>query len=338
MKAEELFEKDKWGAFFEFVSVEQAKKEEIIPVTHARYFPDKCEEVNDHGIKQGCDSDMIISRSLTRLMCCNPRCQVKLAYALDEMLDRFSCKHVGEQTCKNIVRYAFKFMELKSHVEILTMEDKHLVPDVRGMNFVWFRQAIAKATETSLTFPDMVSRLAIPEFKTSAIKIFAGISSTKELVEKIKTAGGIQKFMLSKGIEDQMKVFYLSEFLQDIAFAEFRAFKKIRSVGKMKMQVCITGNLSPEGYKITKAEFIELCNKLGTVGNYRMFDVEMTTAIQTTAYVIADYRSNTDKYSIAKSREEVEGKKILYTSSEFLRYLKGVVECVTEKKPIESLT
>jgi hypothetical protein len=348
MEFSELKAKDSFNAFFDFIPVREAKESGIIPESFINYFQDRCE----------CGSDMIITRNRKRLMCCNPRCHIKVYKSFHEMITRFNCKNVGEAACRNVIKYAQNFMTYGSHVEVLAMEDKHLVSDTRGMSFVYLKEAISKVRGTYMTFADMVSRLAIPEFDSTALNLFSNISGTKELVERIKEAGGIHPFLSLRGAHDPMKAFYLGEFLMDIGFAEYHVFKRLRAPGKMKITVCITGNLTVEGIRATKSEFIEVCKSIGELPNgIQLFDVEMNTAINSTPYLLADYPSSTAKYKTAKAREQValdyynirlerakaagtdvsaieRPHKIVYTADEFIAYLKEVVACVTEEKSL----
>jgi hypothetical protein len=358
--ASELFEKDRWGAFKDFIRMEDAKEEGLLPEIYHESFPNICLPKDG-----GCGSEIIVSVDSTnpnerkigaRVTCCNPRCKIKIGYTLHHMMTRFGCKNVGERTCLNIVDYAYDYLQLKSHVEVLYFDDKYLFPDIKGMSFVHFNQALHKIKSTNLTFPDMVSRLGIPGFDSNAIKVLDGINTVVELIEIVKANGGIKSFLYQRGIEDPMKVFYFHEFLQDILHAEHKVFKNLIPIGKIKISVCITGNLNLNGIRITAPQFIELCNTVGIVGNVRLFEVVENTAIQTTSFVIADYESTSRKYLKAREREGSEGKylpsaeeggepvyenrKIIYSSREFIDWLREVVsKCgLTTNEPPEEMT
>lgn len=348
-----LREKDKYGAFNEFITVAEAKRNKIISPAYWEYFSDTCL----------CGSERIITLNRKRMMCCDPRCYIKVYMSLLEVMNRFSCKHVGEQTCKAIVLYAQPFMRYNSHVEILSMDDKHLFPETGTSRVVNFNMARQKIKSTKMNFSTMVSKLAIPEFDNMALSVLDGVANFADLTNKIKAAGGIQPFLHERGAYSASKAFYFDEFLIDIAIAEHKVFNgSLRVPGKMKIQICITGELHLEGLRVTKKQFVDLCQEIGAVRpGFQLFDIEHNTAIKTTDYLIADYPSTTEKYLTVKAREndalalyhrrvenakasgidpgEIERpQKLIFTGSEFIEYLKGVRACVTDNKPIPNPT
>ena len=103
---------DKYGAFYQYVTIRDAKEMGIIPKQYEEVFPDFCE----------CGSENIIKKSLTQAMCCDPRCKVKLAYALSEMFSRFGVKGVGDETCKKMIYGIYDKLKYKSHLEVFLLE------------------------------------------------------------------------------------------------------------------------------------------------------------------------------------------------------------------------
>lgn len=325
MNLEQLREKDPAGAFSDFIEVADAKVELKIPEDFWDQFPDKCE----------CGSSMIITNNLKRIMCCNPRCKIKVGLSLEYVFSNFQCKGIGERTCRTIANYAYDTLKYKSHLELLNLGDSRIAPSINGSYFVTYHQSVNKVKNTPLTFAQMISKIGIPEFEGTALSVFEGINNSEELIRQIQIRGDVTNFLAYKGVYDPAKVFYLREFLLDIAYAEKKLFNRLRLEGKVKITISATGNLNIDGVRITKAEFVELCNDIGTLDNgMRVFEVELNAAIQTNAYVIADYPSSSSKYVAAKNREALERKelgeshKLLYTSKEFVEHLKELIECV----------
>lgn len=315
MLVEELREKDRYGAFAGYVSIAQAKSSGTIPKEYHDIFEDFCE----------CGSERIISVELTKFMCCNPRCPIKLGYNLEHVFRKFSCENIGEKTCLAILKHAYKYLEHKSHISVLELEDKYFPSSLIGMPLHYFKMAISRVKGSSLSFPVMVSRLGIPKFDNTAIRLFGNIANVDMLVDKIEKAGGVRPFLISKRIYDPMRAFYLDEYLYDIALAQYKVFKQLVPIGKMTIPIVMTGHLNIDGIRITKDQFVSLCNQAGQVSpSLRLFDIRSSTAIESASYFIADYESSSAKYVAARRRESAENRKLIYTSKEFLQMLRGL--------------
>ena len=319
MEFSHLLEKDRdIGAFQGYYSVSEAKISNIIPEEYHKVFEDRCE----------CGSEWIISADLTQFMCCNPRCKIKIGYALSHMLKSFDIKYVGEATCLEIARYAYNKLEMKSHLELLNLPDSYISTEITGTAFMHFKQGIARIRESLLTFPEMISKLAIPSWDNTALKVFDGIKGVDQFIDIVASQEGkslpekLRFFLASRSVYDPMKLFYLNEFLEDINYAEHKVFRKIVQPGLVKFEIVPTGELYFKGTRITKDGFVRLCNEVGMItSTKRLFEVERNTKVETTSYFIADYESTSNKYLKAKEREALEGRKLLYTSEEFLQML-----------------
>lgn len=334
MEFSELQQRDSVGAFSNYVSIAEAKASGLLPEAYHSAFKDRCAPY--------CNSERIITKSLSSYMCCNPRCPIKISLTLAYMFNKFQCKNVGPETCKTMVRYALDNMPGKSHIYFLTHGTNYIPISMGSAAADNFKQAVNKVRSAKMSFAEMVSKLGIPKFDSIAIKVFKDIENTQHLIDEVKAIGGLKNFLWDRGVYDPMKIFYLSEFLTDIAFAEYHVFNQLSAVGKVDIPIVLTGHINLRGAKITKDQFVSLCNEVGEVKpGLRLFNVTKTTAIESVDFIIADGDTVHAKYIRAKEREMEEGKidsstgaivprKILYSSEEFIQMLKDQVEYFKE--------
>lgn len=255
---------DHYEAFNDFITVKRAKYIRVIPEGYEDIFPENCE----------CGSDMIINYSATKVTCCNPRCHIKQALALSELFSRFNYKGIADANCTTIYQMLErKDRELKeqgekglfisdSFVEILLLDinvyPSYFTNSAVGLTFF---NGIHYLREQSLTFPEMVGKLGLPEFDSTAYKLFEGISSFTELQNAIQNAGGIERFCNQHGVYASMKKFWLKASLPDIAVASFIFEQNIRLMGLKSLDICITGSLYYKGQRTTKNSFIKIANE-----------------------------------------------------------------------------
>ena len=67
--------------------------------------------------------------------------------------------------------------------------------------------AIVKIRGEKITFPTLISNLAIPTLGDKALKLLQGVNSFAEFAAYVKAAGSLQKFCDSRGIHDPMVFF-----------------------------------------------------------------------------------------------------------------------------------
>ena len=254
---------DSYGAFNNYITVNHAKSVGRIPTDFHDYFEDYCE----------CGSERIISVNLRMMQCTDPRCPIKQALALSNLFSNFECKGVGEAVCKQAYNEMTRInsrritageeplLKTNSYIEFLLL-DRNEYPvtfasSSAGDLFIRFATLIKERT---LTFPEMISKLGLPELETSAIKLFEGINSFSELAEAIKAAGGIGSYCELRGFHDAMKKYWLKVSLEDIYVASVIFASSIRNEGLKDEQICITGSIYPNGSRMTKKAFIEYCN------------------------------------------------------------------------------
>lgn len=315
MTLDELRRQDSYGAFADFITVSQAKEINLIPEEYHKSFDDNCK----------CGSEMIIKNTLTEIQCCDPRCSIKLGYALAELFSRFGCKGMGEETCKSIVRQKRSDLKIPSHIELLTMLPDDYPEVLYGAKQFDYVTAKEQIMSRKMSFGEMISLIAIPEFHEDAKKIFSKYNSLREVVEEIKAHKYMQDWFATKGVYSTMKLFYFSTFIRDIALAETIFFDNLRAVGMIKLPIVVTGRLSLDGVRMSEAEFIELCNNVVTLENgTRLLEISSVSAVNSVPFIVADFETTNRKYLIGKERG------VLITSKQFIDYLKErVEECKT---------
>jgi hypothetical protein len=264
MKFNEMKAKyDEFNAFSDFCTVEHAKQIDLIPVAWHDVFPNKC----------SCGSEMIINLARTKFTCCNPRCRIKQGFALSELFSRFNIKGIADATCSDVYEMLQRKNEERtsqgekplflsdSYVEILNVDEKDypisFQQSAKGMEFI---DGINSMKNCSLTFSEMVSRLGLPEFDSTAKKLFSDINSFEELMTTIKAENGIYNFCSRRGVYAVQKMFWLKVSLQDIAVAWFIFGEQSRMHGLQNLDICITGSVFYNGSKYTKSDFIKICN------------------------------------------------------------------------------
>lgn len=255
---------DEFGAFHDYVTVANAKYLDIIPKSFDGVFPEKC----------SCGSDMIINLARTKITCCNPRCYVKQGLALSELFSRFNYKGISDATCTHIYNALYaKNNELlskgeqglfisNSFLEILLLDiDKYPISFTQSAMGYDFLNGVHYIKQKELTFVDMIASLGLPEFDTTAQKLFSEFNSFEELNSCIKAEGGVSNFCENRGVHAPQKKFWLKVSLEDIAVASFIFASKIRVQGLRNLDICITGSLRYGGCRVTKSDFIAICNK-----------------------------------------------------------------------------
>lgn len=323
MEFSEVF--NAYHTFDDFVTVEEAKRIGIIPPALVRndsgdlnIFPDRCV----------CGSQNIISRNLKRAMCCNPRCKIKLGYALAELFSRFGVKGIGDKTCLKMIDGVYDKLTYKSHLEVFLMPyskyPASLYGTVAGDSIY---AACINIRQHSMTFAGMISMIGLPELNTSAGDIFRGINSFTQLYNEMKQAGGVARYCSNRGVYDPNKIYWLYTSLADIMIAE-KIFPKLRNEGIRKIRICITGMVSINGNRVTKKEFVDFCNKVACYDDgTQLFEIENTSAKESCLYVVADYPSTTSKYLAGAARG------VIITADGFITKIKEAVsKCKTAEK------
>lgn len=315
MKFSEFKSMDVLNAYYDFISVDDAK--------YLGYIPENFHDIVDS--KCICGSDRMTNASGTVITCCDPRCYIKLGYSLSSMLSLFGAKDIGGETCKSIMYTGIKqgIFTIPSHVEILYKypEFEYLL----GARYEKLVQAVALIQTSSLSFHQIVRAVSIPDFDTSCSTIFADTKNFNDLMNEFRQYGVVNT-MANKRVFDLKKCSNLFFFMKDIALFE-SAFQGQFDLPALKMiKICITGPVHPEGVSMNRTSFIKYCNELSKIGNSRIFEIS-EGGPATSPYVIADSPSSSAKYTTAKNREYCNpGLKVIYTSTEFVELIRNEVE------------
>lgn len=254
---------DSGNAFTDFLTIKNAEYVGVIPEDFHGVFPVYCE----------CGSENIINFTRTKISCCNPRCFIKQGLALSELFSRFNIKGIADATCSEVYKMLFKIDSEKknigeeglfasdSYIEILLLdEDKYPIyfrQTIRGSDFI---SAVNIIRNKVLTFPELVAKLGLPEFDSTAYKLFYDINSFDELKQLIEESGGVSSFCEKRGVYAPLKKFWLEASMSDILVADYIFSDNRRLNGLKQFDVCITGSLHYNGIKYTKNDFIALCN------------------------------------------------------------------------------
>jgi hypothetical protein len=333
MTFEELRENDKEQAFFEWVSVTVAKRAGDIPQKYWSYFEDTCE----------CGSDNIIKNNLKAMSCCDPKCFIKQGYAIAELLTRFGVKGLKEATCRKIYT-EFKRQDQKlkeSGKEGLLISDSYVAaiavpwdryPDeiartVAGSDFY---HACLEIVTKPVTFPKLVSKLAIPSIGSSADRLVSGIRNFDELFQTIKDEGGVAAFCSRRGFYSNLVHYNFRISLFDIATAD-RIFKRaVKPEGCLKLNVCMTGMIYLNGTRLTKEKYLAQCNKLCFVDNIQLVELNMTSAKETNPFILYSRESGDAKFVAGRARGVTEDDlfgqhPVLMHTDLFYKFLEKVV-------------
>lgn len=311
MTYEEFLELDSIGAYSEFKSVRLAKDMNYIHPDYDDVIPDKCI----------CGSDMIINDNETILMCCDPRCYIKMGYALNNMFKRFDCKGLGPETCQTIVRHGVKngIFVIPSFIEILYTYSKFEY--VLGHRYDDLLRAIYKIQHTPMKFHEMIQYIGVPGYDTVCKDYFGDIVNFDDLMTKLNKYS-IVDYLKRFGVNDLKKSLHLNIYLKDIRAFEKLYVGQITKPALRNIDIVITGPVSPNGAKMNRTEFIRYCNNLSVIDGNPIFAFHESDALQSARYFIGDFPSTTRKYKAALSREALNpGLKLIYTSDEFIEMI-----------------
>ena len=320
---------DRYHTFDNFITVEDAKDLGVILEYYHKYFPNLCE----------CGSENIITLNLQQPQCCNPRCIIKQSYALSEFFNRFNCKGLGPNRCHEIIRSLSPLFRYNSYVEILNIKEKDLPVNLAQKAFSEdLLYSIYKIKTSKFTFPELVSKLAIPTLGDKSLKLLEDINSFQEFQDAIRNDGDLITFCSKRGIHDKMVLFWIRNSAIDICIADFLLRDCIRKSGIIKLEICITGFLYLNGNRITKDEFVRRCNEVAKDENgVQLFEIVQNKAKVNAVHIIADSPSRSSKYlaGLQRGKEiDIDGveRSVLMSSDEFINYLKELKEKWVKKQ------
>lgn len=262
----------------EFITVEDAKSNGLIPSAFHPYFADKCE---------WCGAPMQINDMCTILKCGNPGCYRRVGNQAAALLKDLGYKGYGPQTLTSYCTY----MGISSILDFLLKPLPPLEPlkDLNNLN---------------PTFPTLLEMLHIPNLGSKAHKIFATYDS---LVEAIEDKGGVDEFFtyvvsVMGGYESA------SQFIQTLqdyfdVICSITDYVKVASQAAQTILVEITGHITrvrgDNGETLTKDAYIRALNNMARPLGIEFVRSSKFTQLQ---FIIADSPSNSRKYLIGAER------------------------------------
>lgn len=314
MNYEEFVASDNYNAFKDFVSVKQAKEEDIIPEDYHEVFKDTCD----------CGSDMIISKNRKCIKCCDPRCYIKTGKMLSQLFANFGAKFISDGTTIPLVQEIRRVKQESTHLAALQLNASWVPITLLGAKEDLYWDALDTVFGEKRSFADIVSKLAIPGLDTTARKIFEVYPTVSDL--EASAEGDFLKALDCCGIYDPKVAYYLETYLDDIKLAE-KIFKSniLINLGEV-IDIVITGSVAPDGIAMSRNEFISYLNDLTTLRDgYQLIEFRNCSALQTCNYVIADAPSSSRKYKAGQERG------VLITSTEFVNSIKEYMKICSEE-------
>lgn len=315
MELSDLLELDGYGAFSNFITVAEAKAKNKIPENLHDHFPDKCK----------CGSDMIVTTELQRICCCNPLCYIKQGRSLLHFIKSGGINGLGPVSCEEVFRSFQRIHPDESYISML-LNNFHNIPVYSEYGYS-VHAALRETLARPVSLSTMVSSLGLPYIGKDICKVFDKYDTIDNWLLEVTEdfSGSIGRYFSACGINDVSVKFYIKYYLKDIVNVT-DLFPNRMSKGHMQIDICITGSVFPNGKHMTRDDFLLHCNSLLTADGKRLFDIKNTSAMHSVNYIVCDNPSGSQKYLVAKRREELEGKKILYTSTEFINLIKGGIE------------
>lgn len=308
---EELKEVDRFGTFDGYMTVEKAKQDNIIVDELKSYVPDKCK----------CGAENIVTKSLTQLQCCNPRCWIKVAGNLEHFYKRNGIEGVGPATCQKLVKEVLSDLRYKSHLDVINLTQRDIPYSISGGNMYDLLNANQRIKQSpSLPFSRMVASLGIPGWEANAIKYLSEYDTLKDILNLVRQKGWYAFFAQDLLIQDTKLMWQFYVHVWDIVSAIQNIYPNTIPRAFSSIDITLSGTLYPRKRKTTKEAYMRLINDMTPIVNGRkLYSFNSNKALQSNKYIVSDefHRSA----QVAKEREKSTGEKVLYTSTEFLDFL-----------------
>lgn len=280
-----------------------------IPDYYKIIFPSKCL----------CGAQMIMTEpEHTQLQCCNPSCYIKFGYRLAYFISSLGYKGFGEQSCLSIFNYSKNNLRFNSFLAAFLLSDTELSQSLSEHFLSVFKDIREDLSTRKFSFISAISSLGIPNIGPRS-PFFDIVKSPVVLIQyslKDKT----NELCSMSGIQAPMTRFYLSEAKLDIVTLAKDIMPNIADTPKNEVYVAITGKVSVGGVTYSRYDFIELCESLLGENNEQLYKIIETKAESKIQYVIADEKSNSEKYRLGAKL----GK--LITADEFYNLLKSRIQ------------
>lgn len=256
----------------EFITIKSAKDTGLIPTPWHNIFKDTCIY---------CDSDMVISDSLTIMHCSNPRCFRRIAGQVTSILSELGYKGWGESKVYSYV----KQNRIDSALQFI------LDPPYELSNL---RQDI---TDLKYSYIQLIQLLNIPNLKDRVPQLFKGIDTFEEYTNEVNLAGGLLKFCESRLGGTVLPVSIaeiLATYYPELACIH-DVFPVVKHASKV-MLIAITGtvqNVTDNGKRLTKDAYISVLNDILRPAGLA---IRKSDALASVSYIVADSPSNHAKY------------------------------------------
>lgn len=311
---EKLHTKDKFGHFKDYVTVVEAKDTNLIVEEIHEFIKDYCM----------CGAENIVNRELTQLQCCDSRCVIKIAGNLEYFYKKKGFTGIGPETCLTIVQSTINQLEYKSHMDIAVMGYEDIPSSIMSGNMynIIHANETLKKKDNDLPFAQLVASFGIPGWESNAVKYLSQYSSLSEVLADIKHMGWYGWFARKLGIQDNKLMWQFYTHIWDILAGVTKVSKTIVLSSHQDISITLSGTLRPNGIRMTKQEYMDKINGITPYVNGRkLYRFNSNKAVKTNQYIISDEFH--DSAQVAVSREQLERKKILYSSAEFLDFLEA---------------
>ena len=267
---------------------------------------------------------MIIKKTLTQVLCCNPRCKFKVANIMAEMFTNYGCRNLGYSSCLDMLQ--MDDSDVYSSVAFLVTDiDRYI--GLGSSKYVDILNAKNILINTTVTAATLVNNMALPGIGNSLAVVLRYYGTVDEMIFDFKQRG-IATCLSEFNIQSPMKYFYVREYLSDIYCASQVLKSSIRPVGDITWRVCITGAVHPEGKYMSRNDFINYLNEISIAKDgLKLYEVLLCSGPINATYVVADTASGNDKYVKAMKRAKETGRSdFLVTSTELVQKIKSEVE------------
>ena len=286
----------------EFLTVQEAKQEFLIPAPFHPYFTDSC---------TWCGEPMVINRTRTVLCCGNPYCVRRVGNQAAALLKDLGYKGYGPE---KLTAYC-RSMGIYSIIDFLCSPPLPLNP-------------LEDLNKLAPTFPTLIEMLHIPNIGSKAHKIFGKFDSLSDMVEKLEGAEGIyQHIIKALGGQESTAQFIatFNNYIQDIN--DITQYVTVSPQASSTVLVEITGHITrvrdDNGNSLTKDMYIRALNQLAKPIGMEFLRSSKFTQLK---FMIADSPSNSRKYLIGAQRG------ILVTSDKLLSVVNEMVSRKCEQE------
>lgn len=259
------------------ITVTEAKAENIIPSPWHAYVPEVCEY---------CDAPLYINDVATVLKCTNPHCARKLGNQADALLKDLGYKGYGPTT---LTETCIAF-QIHSIVDFITNAPIYGIVDALNAR--------------ELSFPALVEMLHIPNLGTKAYKLFDGYTTFESFYEDLASSDNPVAFV-AKRVGGWDTANSVLKILADYAgvLLEITDLVEVTAPVQNVIQIAITGHIQAvtiNGGSPTKDEYVQYLNSIARQGGY---EFRLSSALKSVKFIVADYPSNSRKYTIGKERK-----------------------------------